>query len=112
MTRREERITINLGPHGRWFVQLVPERLRWAHRWYAQTHGYFWLPCVLCGRESGGHEWRDIDGKESSIPDPTEGPGRSIGICPWCTRESRGWSDGTTAGVGFVIRYDTDKGTT
>ena len=24
---------------------------------YAETNGYFWLPCPRCGTEFGGHEW-------------------------------------------------------
>jgi hypothetical protein len=31
---------------------------RWVHKLYAGMFGYFWLPCTLCGREYGGHEWR------------------------------------------------------
>ena len=60
---------------------LIPLRLRAVHRVYANAMGYYWLPCVLCGREYGGHE---IGG---SIPDPTEGLGWSICICPFCTIE-------------------------
>ena len=30
---------------------------RFVHRWYAETMGYFWLPCPVCGRMFGGHEW-------------------------------------------------------
>jgi hypothetical protein len=62
---------------------------RFLHRWYAGTFGYFWLPCTLCGRESGGHEWKDRDGKSSAIPDPDR-PGMWRGICPVCTRSGRG----------------------
>ncbi|MFA5382229.1 MAG: hypothetical protein WC356_03620 [Candidatus Micrarchaeia archaeon] len=29
---------------------------RWAERAYAETHGYFWLPCPICGKPFGGHE--------------------------------------------------------
>jgi hypothetical protein len=70
---------------GRW----IPERLRWAHRWYARANGYFWAPCVLCGREFGGHEWRDIGGKPSGVylnPPSMDG----TAICPWCTRDGKG----------------------
>lgn len=63
-------------------------RFRRWHRTYAHVAGYFWLPCPLCGQEFGGHEWRDIDGKRSSIP--TGRRGISEGICPDCTRAGRG----------------------
>lgn len=65
---------------------------RWFHHLRAIIGGYFWLPCPLCGREYGGHEWRDIDGKSSVIPDR---PGQNKGICPDCTRRGLGarwWS--------------------
>lgn len=63
---------------------------RWMHHLYANVLGYFWLPCALCGRNWGGHEWRDIDGKPSVIADPESGAGRFTGICPACTRQGRG----------------------
>lgn len=62
---------------------------RWVHRRYANRAGYFWLPCPLCGRYSGGHEWRNRNGLPAQIPHPTE-PGKGIGICPDCTRAGRG----------------------
>ena len=71
---------------GRW----IPERLRWAHRWYARRHGFFWAPCVLCGRMWGGHEWRDIDGKPSHVYRYPDEPMRGTGICPRCTRAGKG----------------------
>jgi len=68
--------------------RLIPYRMRWAHRAFAGAFAYFWLPCPLCGACFGGHEWRDIDGNLSSIPDETT-PGLSHGICPACTRAGR-----------------------
>ena len=70
-------------------------RNRKLNRAYAKLGGYFWLPCPLCGKEFGGHEWRDIDDKVSAIPDPDypEGSGRGIGICPDCTRAGLGRED-------------------
>jgi hypothetical protein len=56
---------------------------------FAAVMGYFWLPCPLCGQEFGGHEWRDIDGKSSSIPVDGQ-PGRGRAICPDCTRAGKG----------------------
>lgn len=68
-------------------------RHRAANRAYALVGGYFWLPCPLCGQEFGGHEWRDIDSKRSSIPAPDGPQGMSIGICPDCTEAGRGYDD-------------------
>lgn len=33
--------------------------LRWFHKFYAKTFGYFWLPCPICGEYFGGHEILD-----------------------------------------------------
>lgn len=68
---------------------LIPGRWRKAHQAYASAMGFFWLPCPLCGTMSGGHEWRDIDGKPSSVPD-LDRPGMFHGICPACTRAGAG----------------------
>ena len=64
---------------------LWPFRFRLLHRAYAASRGYFWLPCVLCGREYGGHEIT-VD-----IPDPTD-EARQLwrSICPVCTAERNG----------------------
>lgn len=92
MTQHSRTVRVREAGYTHRFTRLVPERLRRAHRWYAISHGYFWMPCDLCGREFGGHEWRNIDGKWSSVPDPMGQPGQGIGICPWCTRAGKGWS--------------------
>jgi hypothetical protein len=65
-------------------------RFRWFHRAYAFVAGYFWIPCPLCGHKFGGHEWRDIDGKPSYIPEPDGKPWQHLGICPDCTRAGKG----------------------
>jgi succinate dehydrogenase/fumarate reductase flavoprotein subunit len=31
---------------------------RFLHCVYAFLNGYFWLPCPLCGRKFGGHEYK------------------------------------------------------
>ncbi|BAD58868.1 hypothetical protein [Nocardia farcinica] len=61
---------------------LWPYEPRHVHRRYAQAHGYFWLPCPLCGRHFGGHEITD------SVP--TGEAGTSQGICPMCSAERNG----------------------
>jgi hypothetical protein len=61
---------------------------RTLHRFYAWAFRYFWVPCPICGRHFGGHEWdwgnRD---KPSVIPKP-EGGGTAI--CPACTSAGYG----------------------
>ena len=68
----------------------IPERRRRAHREFALANGFFWAPCVLCGRMWGGHEWRDIDGKPSVVHLNQDEPTTGTGICPHCTRAGRG----------------------
>jgi hypothetical protein len=85
-----------------WYAAIIPYRLRWAHRWYASAFGYFWLPCPLCGREFGGHEWRPVAGKVASVPDPLGGPSSSTCICPTCTRAGRG--------VDVVLEWPAESG--
>ena len=41
--------------------------------------GYFWLPCPLCGKNFGGHEW-----KESIITSKSTGKG----TCPKCATKT------------------------
>lgn len=96
MTRHEIKLTVRPGKVARsypaWFEWprvLVPYRLRAVHRWWAHRAGFFWQPCPLCDRPFAGHEWRDIGGKPSSVPDPTSPP-MHVGICPPCTRAGRG----------------------
>jgi hypothetical protein len=65
-------------------ARLVPYRFRHFHRSFAAVHGYYWIPCPLCGRPFGGHEGGD------SIPNPFEPVSRSghsqgLTICSQCT---------------------------
>lgn len=32
---------------------------RWLNKIYAWFFGYFWLPCPICGKYFGGHEWKN-----------------------------------------------------
>lgn len=63
-------------------AHLIPYWPRRLHRWIAAGHGFYWLPCVLCGREYGGHE------PGGSVPDPTD-ERLWVAICPRCTRRRR-----------------------
>lgn len=76
------------GPTTGQWVRHLPQSWTWVHRRHARRRHLYWLPCILCGRYSGGHQWAD------SIPDPTawgEQPGTYVGICPACSRAGRGW---------------------
>lgn len=74
-----------------WLGRLVPARFRWLHCRYARAFGFFWLPCPLCGREFGGHQWRDVNGLPSSVPEfVADNAWRAVGICPACTRAGKG----------------------
>lgn len=57
-------------------------RPRWFQRLRAWLGGYFWLPCPLCGRKFGGHEWGD--GPYTSIANPARGLGAGTAVCPAC----------------------------
>lgn len=62
---------------------------RWWHRFYAWLGGYFWLPCPVCGKHFGGHEWMTGD-PCCTVPDEIDGRyGVSIAICPACTLKKR-----------------------
>ena len=68
---------------------------RWLARANATLLGCFWLPCPLCGQHFGGQEWDEIDGHDSSIPDPDQpqDPESALhgrGICPGCTAAGGG----------------------
>lgn len=55
---------------------------RFLHWLYAEINGYFWLPCPICGKCFGGHEW--IDGNSLR---KTEYSG--AGVCPKCGEKAR-----------------------
>jgi len=66
---------------------LILHHPRWWHWLRSQVRGYFWLPCPLCGRMFGGHEWHH---RGQDVPTGEHGVGAAI--CPWCADEGRGWS--------------------
>ena len=52
--------------------------IRFLHKLYAWTFGYFWLPCPLCGEMFGGHEWE--------VPEAVlwRGENAGAGVCKNC----------------------------
>lgn len=84
--------------------------IRLLHRLYATLGGYFWLPCPLCGREFGGHEWREVGGHLSDIPDEVVvGFAGGTAICPRCTAAGAGcraWA--ANAVTPYRTEYSTD----
>ena len=55
---------------------------RWLNKLYANSHGYFWLPCPLCGEMFGGHEWHTTAPRRASAI--MTGWGSGIGVCNNC----------------------------
>ena len=55
---------------------------RWFNRYYAFLTGYFWLPCPLCGKMFGGHEWFDGNSLMVSYY-------KSWGVCSLCGKKAR-----------------------
>lgn len=54
---------------------------RWVHWLYAFWHGYYWLPCLKCGRKYGGHE----NGSGAIYT----GNGSGYSLCPQCGGKQR-----------------------
>lgn len=67
-----------------------PDAARWRHRRYAIRHGFFWMPCPMCGRYTGGHEWSDIGELRSVIYVIGDREGLGHGICRKCTLAGKG----------------------
>lgn len=76
-------------------------RERAYQRRYARRHGYFWLPCQLCGDEYGGHE------AGGSLP--TDEPGRFSGICPACTKERQELAEQHLRELGRAVTGSTTR---
>jgi DNA-directed RNA polymerase subunit RPC12/RpoP len=55
---------------------------RWFNRLYAFINGYFWLPCSLCGKNFGGHEWFPDNSISISY-------GEGEAVCPNCGEKAR-----------------------
>lgn len=67
-----------------------PDAPRFVHQAYAWLSNYFWIPCPVCGEPFGGHEWADVDGLPSAVPEPDQAH-MSWGICPTCTAAGYGY---------------------
>lgn len=59
---------------------------RVLHKWYADTFGYFWIPCPLCSELFGGHEWGGDNYEYDSI---YECGGKWKGICRKCASTNK-----------------------
>lgn len=59
----------------------MPYRPRFLNRVYAWIRGYFWIPCPICKRGFGEHEW--IQGNELWLTDRD-----SVAVCPRCAEEA------------------------
>lgn len=77
------------------------KRERSYQRRYARRHGYFWLPCPLCGEEFGGHE------AHGSIA--TEDPDRREDICPSCTAERQDAAERYLEDLGERVVFATTR---
>jgi hypothetical protein len=56
---------------------------RWFYRWWANLHGYFWLPCRLCGQMYSGFEWT-LDGAPTVHEAKRGWCAEDFGICTEC----------------------------
>lgn len=64
-------------------------KFRRLNKLKAETRGYFWTACPLCGQMFGGHEWKTwTGGHDHSIP--TDRPGNFTAICPDCGDAGKG----------------------
>lgn len=56
-------------------------RPRFPHRVWAFLRGHAWIPCPVCQRRFGGHEW--LPGNELWITERD-----SVAVCPRCIDEA------------------------
>ena len=62
-----------------------PRFIQWI---YAFIHGYFWLPCPICGENFGGHEWaHDLHTGEWLGLYPKM-PTGGMAVCPDCVEKA------------------------
>ncbi len=58
------------------------------HQFYAFILGYYWLPCILCGRYRGGHE------PSGTLFRYEDTPGTGHNVCINCTDKAEELSKG------------------
>ncbi|AGH31819.1 hypothetical protein SLPG_00025 [Salicola phage CGphi29] len=65
-------------------------RIKAWEKFKADSGGYFWMPCPVCGRYFGGHEW------VYPYPCIWDGKGSGSGVCmkPQCI-----WEAGRISGI-------------
>jgi len=54
---------------GDFLFKITPRHPRFINHFLANFHGYFWLPCGMCGRKFAGYEASKVLG----IPEATPG---------------------------------------
>lgn len=54
----------------------IPFKPRFLNKIWAKIHGLFWLPCHLCNKDFGGHEWYGSDNNTNTA------------ICPECVLDN------------------------
>lgn len=55
----------------------MPYRPRFLNRVWAWLRGYFWVPCPICKKSFGEHEW--LPGNELWLTDRD-----AVAVCPSC----------------------------
>lgn len=78
---------------------------RFLHKLYANFMGYYWMPCLLCGKFTGGHESDQGGTLMETI-------GSGTGCCNDCIpramrlNESTGWGRNPTPEVKAIFAKD------
>ena len=97
-----ERKELNIaGPKEHVLLRLAQRypNLRWLQRIYAASAGQFWIPCPICDKPYGGHEWEESNVLITEREYFSDGPEdelftqirrtRSKGVCPDRGEEAR-----------------------
>lgn len=67
----------------------MKKRPRFIQWFYALIHGYFWLPCPICGEKFGGHEkGHSIYTGAAGGVSPAMPTGGTM-VCPDCVVEAK-----------------------
>lgn len=73
-------IILNRGPLAQGIGKKLPYHPRFINWVWATWSRFFWLPCPICGKNFGGHEW-----KESLYNTMYSGEG----VCPKCVAAAK-----------------------